>query len=226
MPKTVDFIEKCGEVWKVSQTHPFVRAIGSGTLARSKFAFYLKQDYLYLIAYSRVLALAVYKAPSLTFMNEFSALLSATLTSEMAMHRSYAGKFGISEIELETEMPSPAMLAYTSYMLDVAARDNFAAIIACLLPCAIGYAEIGMNLKSESEKTGAGDSSNPYQDWIDIYASKEFQEYSAWLSKTFDELTAGAGQAESDRLFEVFLTSTRYEWMFWEMAWTSETWPI
>ena len=27
------------------------------------------------------------------------------------------------------------------------------------------------------------------------------------------------------RLYEIFLISTRYEWLFWEMAWRLEQWP-
>ena len=39
--------------------HPFVTGVGDGSLAVEKFKYYVKQDYLYLIDYSRVLALAV-----------------------------------------------------------------------------------------------------------------------------------------------------------------------
>ena len=28
------------------------------------------------------------------------------------------------------------------------------------------------------------------------------------------------------RLADIFLTSSRYEWSFWEMAWRLETWPV
>ncbi len=225
MQTTRRFIEKCGGVWDKSQRHPFVDALGSGTLGLDKFAFYLKQDYLYLIAYSRVLALAVYKAPNLPLMNEFASLLSATLNSEMALHRAYAAKFGISEAALESEKPAPSMLAYTSFMLDVALRDGFSANIACLLPCAIGYAEIGGRLLAESAGNGSLES-NPFREWIETYSSKEFSDYAVFLEKTFDEIAEGITPPESDTLFEVFLASTKYEWMFWEMSWTNETWPI
>ena len=32
--------------------------------------------------------------------------------------------------------------------------------------------------------------------------------------------------AERRRLEEVFIISSRYEWMFWEMAWKEEAWPV
>lgn len=216
---------KCGDAWEKSQRHPFVEAIGSGTLGRDKFAFYLKQDYLYLIAYSRVLALAVYKAPNLPLMNEFASLLYATLNSEMALHRAYAAIFDISQAALESEKPAPSMLAYTSFMLDVALRHGFDANVACLLPCAIGYAEIGERLLADSTSNGTFET-NPYREWIETYSSKEFRDYAVWLEKTFDEITAECGEAEGERLYDIFLTSTKYEWMFWEMAWGKETWPV
>ena len=31
---------------------------------------------------------------------------------------------------------------------------------------------------------------------------------------------------EEARLHEIFLISTRYEWLFWEMAWRLEEWPV
>jgi thiaminase/transcriptional activator TenA len=34
-----------------------------------------------------------------------------------------------------------------------------------------------------------------------------------------------ARQKLSERLQEIFLISTRYEWLFWEMAWRLEEWP-
>jgi len=38
--------------------HPFITGVGDGTLPVEKFKHYVRQDYLYLIDYSRVLALA------------------------------------------------------------------------------------------------------------------------------------------------------------------------
>ena len=46
--------------------HPFVTGIGDGTLDVDKFKFYVRQDYLYLIDYSRVVALAAARSPERT----------------------------------------------------------------------------------------------------------------------------------------------------------------
>jgi len=45
---------KTDPLWKRVSDHPFVRGIGDGTLSADRFEFYLKQDYVYLIDFSRV----------------------------------------------------------------------------------------------------------------------------------------------------------------------------
>jgi thiaminase/transcriptional activator TenA len=29
-----------------------------------------------------------------------------------------------------------------------------------------------------------------------------------------------------ERMEDAFVISSRYEWMFWEMAWNEEAWPV
>ena len=46
------------------------------------------------------------------------------------------------------------------------------------------------------------------------------------MREKVDAWVKTAGQAERRRMEESFLISSRYEWMFWEMAWTEEKWPV
>ena len=41
-----------------------------------------------------------------------------------------------------------------------------------------------------------------------------------------DKEAKRAGTDEKERMSEAFLTSSRYEWMFWDMAWREEQWPV
>jgi len=41
-------------IWEAQHQHPFVRGIGDGALTLDRFQFWLRQDYLFLIEYSRV----------------------------------------------------------------------------------------------------------------------------------------------------------------------------
>jgi thiaminase/transcriptional activator TenA len=41
-----------------------------------------------------------------------------------------------------------------------------------------------------------------------------------------NRLAAGAGEGKRRRLVELFVLSSRYEWLFWEMCWRGEEWPV
>src|SRR4030043_301560 len=88
--------KKSDRLWNAIFQHPFVKGIGDGTLTRDRFEFYLKQDYVYLIDFSRVFALACAKSRTLPDMGTFAALLYATLNMEMELHRKTCAAFGIA----------------------------------------------------------------------------------------------------------------------------------
>lgn len=52
-------------VWHRFVNHPFVLAMGDGTLPLESFKGYLIQDYLYLVHFARANALASYKAKNI-----------------------------------------------------------------------------------------------------------------------------------------------------------------
>ena len=62
--------------------------------------------------------------------------------------------------------------------------------------------------------------------WIATYSSAEFAELARWCREVLDEAAADLPEGALRKLEEVFLTSSRYEWQFWEMAWRLERWPV
>jgi len=47
-----------------------------------------------------------------------------------------------------------------------------------------------------------------------------------WMRAKVDGWVKTAGREEKGRMEEMFIISSRYEWMFWEMAWKEEKWPV
>jgi thiaminase/transcriptional activator TenA len=41
-----------------------------------------------------------------------------------------------------------------------------------------------------------------------------------------DEMGPGLGTAERARVHRHFRTTSRYEWMFWDMGYRKEAWPV
>ena len=202
--------------------HPFVAGVGDGTLDVDKFKHYVLQDYVYLIDYSRVLALAAARAQDLDTMGWFARLLDETLNVEMDLHRGYCAEFGITTVELETTVPAPTTVAYTSYLLNVAHQGSFPELVASLAPCQWGYWEIGEHLARQGEPEDAP----LYCQWIQMYTSPEFAELADAIRTLLNRLGDRAGADELEAMGRAYLTSLRFEYLFWEMAYRQESWPV
>jgi len=218
---TDELLEAARPIWDAQLEHPFVRGIADGTLDPATFRNWVVQDYLYLKDFARIFAWAVAKAERLESMGWYAAVLNLTLNTEMGLHREYAGRFGVGLDELESAPIWPTTRAYTDFLVRTAADGDMAELVAALLPCAWGYAYI-----AERMARGEKPSDPRYADWIAMYASPEFAEAADWLRAEMDRLAADAGPAKRDRLREIFVLSSRYEWQFWEMCWTGEKWPV
>jgi len=213
---------KAAEIWRRELDHPFVRGLGDGTLPVDRFRFYLEQDYLFLIEYCRVFALAAAKARDLPTMNLFAGLLNDTLKVEMQVHRDYCKRLGLEEPALENAHPTPITHAYTHHLLAAAYAGTITDIVAAVLPCQLGYTEIAAALARE----GRGGGNSYYAEWIAAYTSREFTEGAQRLAELLDKLAEGLPAREAEHLEDLFLTSSRYEYLFWEMSWTRATWPL
>jgi len=209
--------EAADAVWEAQHAHPFVRGIGDGSLPPERFRFYVRQDYRFLIDYGRLLALGAARAPRLEWMRRFAALAQEVLETEMDLHRQLAARWGVSGAELVAERPAAATRAYCDFLLRTGALGDFAELVAALLPCMWGYAEIGERLAAGAPPEHAG-----YREWIELYASAEFAELAAWCRELTDEVAAGAGDELRERMRGAFLASSELELAFWESAWASD----
>jgi thiaminase/transcriptional activator TenA len=213
---------RAAKIWERELAHPFVRGLGDGTLPVDRFGFYLEQDYLFLVEYCRVFALASAKARELAVMGLFSALLNETLQTEMQLHRDYCKRLGIAASALAAARAAPVTHGYTRHLLSTAYGGSLAEIVAAVLPCQLGYVEVATALQRE----GGGATNSFYREWIKTYTAPEFVEGANRLMQLLDQLADGIPARETAWLSDLFLTSSRYEYLFWEMSWTKATWPL
>jgi thiaminase/transcriptional activator TenA len=214
--------------WEAQHAHPFVRGIGDGTLPLDRFRHFVRQDYLYLVDYGRLLALGCARAPELETMRRFAELTQAILVTEMDLHRAFAADWGISAAALEQEPATPTTRAYVDFLLRTAALGDFAELVAALLPCMWGYAEVGERLAATQPAAAVRDAPadaaapNPYASWIATYADPEFQALADWCRGLMDRLGAAADPAARARQHAAFAESSRHELAFWDAAWRLE----
>ena len=221
MAFTDELYEATRGIWDAQVQHPFVQGISSGTLDPAVFERWVRQDYLYLVEFSRVFAWAAARGDRLESMSWYAAALHLTLNTEMALHREYAARFGITAEELESEQMWPTTRAYTDFLVRTAADGDLADLVAALLPCAWGYVHIAERLAASERPAD-----QRYADWIEQYASAEFRETAGWLRSEMDRLADGVPAEKRARLTDLFVLSSRYEWQFWEMCWRGETWAV
>lgn len=216
-PLSGDLKARYADEWRrAHEEHPFVLAMGDGSLSLERFQFFMRQDYLYLIDFCRVLALASAKSPDLEFMGRWARLLDETLNSEMALHRGFCADFGITEQELEETEPAPATVAYTRHLLEAAQEGGIEEIAASLLPCQWGYDEIGRNLAARS----AAPPESFHARWIAGYNAPEYRQVTDWLRRFVDSIGAAARPETRERMSVLFRASLVHEFAFWEAAWS------
>jgi thiaminase/transcriptional activator TenA len=211
MSFSAELREAAEPIWQAQHDHPFVRGIGDGSVAPSRFARWVRQDYLFLIEYCRVLGFATARAPDLATLRRFADLLQATAVTEMDLHRVFAAELGVTPAELEQEQAADVTRAYADFLVRTASAADFAELAAALLPCMWGYSEIGIRLAER------GRPSEPRcAAWIDAYAAPEFSELAAWCRDLVDRLGADVSPASRARMRTAFEVSSRYELAFWD----------
>ena len=199
--------------------HRFVQGLGDGTLPEEAFLHYLKQDYIFLIHFSRAWALAVTKADTVEEMRLAAGTVNGLINEEIALHIDICAKAGIDEATLFATEERQENLAYTRYVLDAGHSGDLLDLLAALAPCVMGYGEIGLALA----KSGTSDR---YGEWINTYASESYQSVCKDAGALIDGAVArrlGDDPGNSPRwsaLQARFDTATRLEVGFWDMGLT------
>ena len=102
----------------------------------------------------------------------------------------------------------------------VCGRWNTLASNGKVLPCYWVYHEVGRELARLGSPTAV------YQRWIDNYSSEEFEAVTVRVRSILDREASTASPGSLTLGRRSYLIALRYEWMFWDMAWRMESWPV
>ncbi|HJL44068.1 MAG TPA: thiaminase II [Myxococcales bacterium LLY-WYZ-16_1] len=216
-------LEAAGPAWRASFEHPFVRSLASGDLDGERFKFYQMQDARYLEAFSDAAALISTRCPRPDDKLWFLDAAKMALEVESALHAGYGKKLGYGPEDIARLELSPNNRAYQTHMVAAAQTGSRVEAVAALTPCPWLYVDLGRRL---SEELGPVPDSHPYADWLRTYADPAFDDYMQELLSRLQRFAEGASSGDRDRAQTAFVASVRYEWMFWEQAWTLQTWPV
>jgi thiaminase (transcriptional activator TenA) len=200
--------------------HPFLTGLTDGTLDAGVFAEYVAQDVHYLRDYARALAIVGAKAPSLEHTSMFARHAAEVFDVELALHAALLPDLGLDPDVVAAVPVSPTCRAYTSYLLATTYGGSFVDGLAAILPCYWIYARVGTALLDR------GSPDPRFQSWIDSYGGEEFAATVAEVLQLVDEIGATLSPADEELARAHFVTTARYEWMFFDAAYCGESWPV
>lgn len=202
-------------VWDAVSVHPFLAELQDGTLPVEKFRYYILQDYIYLGAFGRAAAAALSQAPDTDSARRL--LRRVTTPVERPLHAALFDALGVTEQDAEASAPSPTNLSYMNHIEVAMDMGGLACGAAALLPCPRIYHEVGKILKEPAHPI--------YKIWQSTYAEGLLEASVAAWSEFVDELAEDAGPDTRAMMEDAYLASSRYEYMFWLMAYNMERWP-
>lgn len=205
------------DVWVQYTRHAFVQGLADGSLPEAAFLHYLRQDYVFLIHFSRAWALAVTKAETVDEMRHAAATVNALVNEEIALHVGICAEAGIDEASLFKTEERIENLAYTRFVLDAGHSGDLLDLLAALAPCVMGYGDIGLYLSENA-------SSDTYEQWIRTYGGEDYQGLCSSVGELIDSVAMNrlgddvASSPRWEKLCQRFATATRLEVGFWDMG--------
>ena len=202
-------------IWDAILSHPFLVSTADGSISERVFKTWMAQDYMFVSEEVPFRGVLISKAPPHLRPPLVDAV--AALNRELELFREQARASGVSFDGIEM---SPTCHAYVQFMIATAYRRSFAEGFTVLYGVEKAYLDSWVWVKTHQRGP------SPWGAFIDNWTSDAFQDYISWLAETLDELSAGKSEADLANMEELFLLTARYEYLFWEMAATGETWPV
>ena len=196
--------------------HDFVLDLMNGTLSKDIFGFYVNQDTLYLSQYTKVLAQVGVKCYQTEETQFYLESATGIIEVEKALHQLF-----LKEAYLNPE-PSPTCELYNSYLARIVNNYSVEVGLASVLPCFSIYKEVGDYILANQ----LNKENNIYQEWIDTYAGEEFATSVAKAIEITNKYANGASIENLKLMEEVFIKTSKLEFMFWDSAYKQEAWTI
>ncbi|MGK2883053.1 MAG: thiaminase II [Mycobacterium sp.] len=200
--------------------HPFVIGLTDGTLDPDVFAHYVAQDVHYLRDYAKAIALVGARCPLLADTAMFARHAADIVDVELSLHSGLLPELGLSSDDLMATSPAPTTRAYTTYLLATAYEGHYSDGLAALVPCYWIYAQVGRHLVER------GSPDARYQRWIDTYSGEDYAATVNEVLEFVDRTGLVLSDLDEARARAHFVTTARYEWMFFDAAYRREVWPV
>jgi thiaminase (transcriptional activator TenA) len=206
-------------VWDRIDSHPFIVELCEGTLDREKFKFYVLQDYHYLVSAIKNFSIITSRADTFEDIIETVEIGHLVSISEYKSYLKLLKKLGLTIKDASETRPIPVVLSYTSFLFSISSQKSFPEAMVSILPCFWSYGE-AIKYNKEGLKKNNDDI---YLEWTSIYFSKDYVQLLERIKKLIDKAAIGFPY---EKLKDIFLKSSRYEYMYWDDMYNLKNWPV
>lgn len=220
-PRFVESLWDAGRpVFAAILRHPFLAGLTDGSLPVECFRHYVVQDSHYLRDYGRALAHLGARCADDGAFQTLARHGAGAIDVERALHAGFLAAWDLDERAVAAHEVAPTCLAYTGFILRHVHGSPLEEAIAAVLPCYWIYREVGAALLAR------GSPDPLYARWIATYGGEIFGDLVREALEIADAAGTAAPPERRAAMGRRFHTGCRYEWMFWDMAWRRESWPV
>lgn len=209
---------------EVIENTPHMQDILKGTMPLERFRFQIKQNYNYLLEYTRCFAVGLSKCRNFDEMLDWYNILKNTMEGTVMHNRDYwAKQIGLTLEEMDSAIMAEGKRSYTSHELARAFEGDLAEALMALLPCNLLYMHMGKDLLPQCTLP----EDNMYRKWIEFYTLPEYVKKCENEIRMINQYTENKSEKEIRRLLEIFAIGCNYEILQWQnMYYKMETWPL
>lgn len=222
MPFVDELRAKYHAQWEAMVTHPFVLEMGDGSLEIDKFRNYFRQDYVFCRDLVKLTAIAIAKAaPDYDAGSRLDGFLANFLSAENDLFLNGFQELGVTNQQYRETVANPITQGFGDFMVRTALEGDFDDLIALFYVTEGTYLDWATRLINSGKKPN-----NPvYQGWIDIHSPDVLGDVVDWFTLRLNESGSRADAAKSANLERIFITTLRYEHLFWDANYYGRHWP-
>jgi thiaminase/transcriptional activator TenA len=201
----------CAGDWQAATRHAFTDQLAAGTLPEDRMLAYLRQDYLFIDGFVRLLASAIAHAPTLPDAipgAQFLGLISGPENTYFL--RAIEALGGQAE---PPAPPHPITAEFQTIMRDAAHSGRYAQMLAVLVVAEWSYLDWAT---PHADK--ADDLPFWFGEWITLHSGDGFEGVVAYLRGQLDAVWPGLSPEEQRAVEATFTHATRLERAFFDAA--------
>ncbi|MDD3931942.1 MAG: hypothetical protein GXY22_04780 [Clostridiaceae bacterium] len=208
----------------VLEATPQMQEILRGEMPLERFQWQIRQNYQYLMEYTKCWAIGLAKAQGFDEMTRWYSIVKSTFEDTVVFNRTFwADQLGISIEDLEKTIMAEKKRSYTSHELARAFEGDLASCMMGLFPCNVLYMHMGFDLLPQCKLP----QENMYYQWISYYTQPAYVDKCQKEIRMVNSLCEHKTGQELRHLLEIFAIGCNYEILQWrDMYFRMETWPL